>query len=330
MRTPNARLVLASTMKSTWKIAPGDNANDWDLFRNNRCIGIGWLPDTDYRGFSTVTDALVALEKAHGPNAKGNGKGAAEMIREFTGGIKIGDIVVANNAYNEIVGIGMIESDYIPPTGKRNPLASDSKTHRHHVRLVDWVITRTAYIPGKPPKQYFFVPQTLKRLSPADVDGIVDAYVNAYPMDKGFAKKLKATFALPSLPTPRDAIHDNDIDMLISVKGEGRKRLASHIVRERDAKLVAAKKKSAKSLACEVCGFDSESFYGVRYCEAHHLTPLSNLVEGTKTTLNDLAIVCANCHRIIHSQYPPIEISTLRESLLEIRKNARKSHMSDG
>lgn len=302
-------------MTTVWKIAPGDNANDWDLFRINHCIGIGWLPESDYRDFAGVPDALAALEKVHGPKAKGNGKGAAEMISAFVATIDVGDIVVANNAYNEVVGVGIVESDYLPPTARKNPLRTDQRTHRHHVRLVDWRITRTAYVPGPPPKDHFFVQQTLKELNSDDVNGVVDAYVNAYPTDNSFAKQLKSIFALSSVPRPSKSSVGTDVDIIASVKGEGRKRLVSHIVRERDPKIVAAKKKSAKSLACEVCGFDSEAVYGISYCEVHHLKPIAELAEGTKTSLDDLAIVCANCHRIIHSQYPPIALETLRGML---------------
>lgn len=302
-------------MTTFWKIAPGDNANDWDLFRINHCIGIGWLPESDYRDFPDVPDALAALEEVHGPKAKGNGKGAAEMISAFVATIKVGDIVVANNAYNEVVGVGIVESDYLPPTSKKNPLKTDQSTHRHHVRLVDWQITRTAYVPGPPPKEHFFVQQTLKELDADDVNGVVDAYVNAYPADSAFAKRLMSIFALSAVPRPSKSSVGTDVDIIASVKGEGLKRLVSHIVRERDPKIVAAKKKSAKSLACEVCGFDSKAVYSISYCEVHHLKPISELAEGTKTSLADLAIVCANCHRIIHSQYPPIALETLRGRL---------------
>ncbi|TWT78797.1 HNH endonuclease [Planctomycetes bacterium CA13] len=302
-------------MKTSWKIAPGDNANDWDVFRNNHCIGIGWLPDSDYRVFAHESDALAALENVHGPKAKGNGKGAAKMICEFVDAIGVGDVIIENNAYNEVVGIGVVESDYLPPTARKNPLRTDTNTHRHHVRIVDWLVTRTAYVPGKPPNKHFFVQQTLKGLNDEDVSCVVDAYVNAYPTDKPFAKRLKAIFALSSVPRPSEVLENIDVDMTTSIKGEGRKRLVRHLVRERDRKLVAGKKKSAKSLACEVCGFDSQNVYGVAYCEVHHLTPLADLADGTKTTIKDLAIVCANCHRIMHSKYPPIEIKSLRNML---------------
>ncbi|WAL70011.1 HNH endonuclease [Amycolatopsis cynarae] len=87
---------------------------------------------------------------------------------------------------------------------------------------------------------------------------------------------------------------------------EGRVLVLRHLRRERDPKLRA--KKINKVLAqrgcleCEVCGFDFERTYGgrgTRYAEVHHVTPLH--VSGqTETRLVDLAVLCANCHRMIH------------------------------
>ena len=38
--------------------------------------------------------------------------------------------------------------------------------------------------------------------------------------------------------------------------------------------------------------------------EAHHRIPLCDLEPGTKTKLSDLAMVCANCHRMLHRGNP--------------------------
>ncbi|HEX7304188.1 HNH endonuclease, partial [Lentzea sp.] len=55
-------------------------------------------------------------------------------------------------------------------------------------------------------------------------------------------------------------------------------------------------------LACEVCGFDFESFYGERgkgFAEVHHAVPL-HVTGPTTTKLDDLVVLCSNCHRMIH------------------------------
>lgn len=89
---------------------------------------------------------------------------------------------------------------------------------------------------------------------------------------------------------------------------EGRVLTRLHRFRERDRKLVEAKKKEALKkhgrLSCEVCGFDFSSKYGPAgngIIDIHHTTPVHTLVQGQKTRLEDLALLCANCHRMVHS-----------------------------
>jgi hypothetical protein len=58
-------------------------------------------------------------------------------------------------------------------------------------------------------------------------------------------------------------------------------------------------------LRCEVpgCGFDFEDVYGEigrGFAHVHHLKPLAERASAAVTELADLAIVCANCHAMIH------------------------------
>lgn len=39
---------------------------------------------------------------------------------------------------------------------------------------------------------------------------------------------------------------------------------------------------------------------GEGYIEVHHLKPVASLGSGGKMKLSDLAVVCANCHRMLH------------------------------
>ena len=84
-------------------------------------------------------------------------------------------------------------------------------------------------------------------------------------------------------------------------------RLVKHRSRERGlrrAKLDAASGNG--HLVCEVpgCGFDFEErcrALGRGYAQVHHLTPLASLDGPAPVTLGDLAVVCANCHSIVHA-----------------------------
>jgi 5-methylcytosine-specific restriction protein A len=101
---------------------------------------------------------------------------------------------------------------------------------------------------------------------------------------------------------------------------EGRLLTRKHIGRERNRKLIDSKKKQVLKqhgkLVCEICRFDFAAYYGVRgegFIECHHTKPLATLTEGHRTHLDDLALVCANCHRMIHRAKPWLSIERLRQ-----------------
>ncbi|MEW8459446.1 MAG: HNH endonuclease [Candidatus Thiodiazotropha endolucinida] len=102
---------------------------------------------------------------------------------------------------------------------------------------------------------------------------------------------------------------------------EGRVLTRVHKMRERDQGLVAKKKsrvlEKTGKLECEVCGFDFSEKYGALghgFAECHHTKPVSSLKPGEKTKLSDLAVVCANCHRMLHRAKPWISIEELRSA----------------
>lgn len=103
---------------------------------------------------------------------------------------------------------------------------------------------------------------------------------------------------------------------------EGAILLKLHRSRERDRKLIEKKKAQALAklgrLRCEVCEFDfGERYgpYGFGFIEAHHRKPVSSLIRGEKTRLSDLALVCANCHRMLHRGRDLLGIEGLRAIL---------------
>lgn len=90
--------------------------------------------------------------------------------------------------------------------------------------------------------------------------------------------------------------------------GEGQLVYRRHVSRERDRRLRKRKLTAVLSaglpFACEVCGFDFEHTYGQRgrgYIECHHIVPL-HVAGTTVSKLTDLALLCANCHRMAHRQ----------------------------
>jgi 5-methylcytosine-specific restriction protein A len=146
---------------------------------------------------------------------------------------------------------------------------------------------------------------------------------------KTVAAAIRAAILLPAQLQPPPYDEDE-----IAEAEEGRVLTRLHRFRERSRKLVQQRKKQALkngSLTCEACGFDFEKHYGDRgkgFIEVHHTKPVHTLVAGAKTKLEDLALVCANCHRMIHATSPWLSLQVLRRLIdaqrssndLEIRR----------
>ncbi|WP_421941915.1 HNH endonuclease [Pedobacter sp.] len=93
---------------------------------------------------------------------------------------------------------------------------------------------------------------------------------------------------------------------------EGKILYRLHRYKERNVSLVNRKKqqylKRHGNLACELCRFDFHAVYGEvgkDFAECHHKTPLYSLDVETNTHLDDLMIICSNCHRMVHRGWIP-------------------------
>jgi len=103
---------------------------------------------------------------------------------------------------------------------------------------------------------------------------------------------------------------------------EGRLYEKLHKQRERDARVIALAKRDMKQrlgkLICQVCNFDFKERYGTigeDFIEAHHTIPVHTLENNSKTSIEDIALVCSNCHSMIHRRSPCITIDQLKSKL---------------
>lgn len=103
------------------------------------------------------------------------------------------------------------------------------------------------------------------------------------------------------------ALASDATEDIVGLEGSISQVLTLHRRREqrlREAKLAEVLARPGR-LACEVrgCGFDFEHAYGPlgqRYAHVHHLSALGERDDATATRLSDLAVLCANCHAMIH------------------------------
>jgi 5-methylcytosine-specific restriction protein A len=116
------------------------------------------------------------------------------------------------------------------------------------------------------------------------------------------------------------AIPDPDEHEVTAVEGRTLERV--HRYRERAPQLRKEKIRSVLRdggvLACEVCSFNfAQRFgnHGEGYIEVHHVVPLHETGKS-QTKLEDLALLCANCHRMSHRR---LENSGTWPSPVELR-----------
>jgi 5-methylcytosine-specific restriction protein A len=107
---------------------------------------------------------------------------------------------------------------------------------------------------------------------------------------------------------------------------EGRILTRLHTRKERNRTATERKKREVLhetgKLACEACDFDFATLYGglgSGFAECHHTIPLSALTAHHPTRLTDLAILCANCHRMIHRSRPMLSVPGLRALIADRR-----------
>jgi len=106
---------------------------------------------------------------------------------------------------------------------------------------------------------------------------------------------------------------------------EGKKLLRTHFIKERDPSLGAAKRRLFVEeygyLFCEVCGIKQTDFpidLGQSCFEVHHLSPIGIRIEPQVTRLTDLAVVCANCHRMIHANQTILSLQEIKEKISHV------------
>lgn len=99
---------------------------------------------------------------------------------------------------------------------------------------------------------------------------------------------------------------------------EGNMVERKHKARERNNQVIALAKDKFKRkhgrLFCQVCGFDFEKTYGEigkDFIEAHHTIAVSEMESDHKTKVEDIAMLCSNCHRMVHKRRPWLTMNEL-------------------
>lgn len=108
---------------------------------------------------------------------------------------------------------------------------------------------------------------------------------------------------------------------------EGRLLVRLHVYRERDRGFVRRVRKhyrdlSGGRLVCHACHCVPVEVYGPsgESCmEAHHKVPIEQLQPDSVTVVADMAMLCASCHRVVHSEKPCLSVERVNQLVVSHR-----------
>ncbi len=202
----------------------------------------------------------------------------------------------------------------------------DTIEHEHILSALKEIILRgEKSVPKKRYSTKFDVLFEEKRFPPKYVVCIANKYVNHVELSPQFNGGAQTNNFLEARGFR--IVHKNDgapwgfgvePEDESKIFEEGARKYKLHTSIERDSRVSRRAKekrwKEAGCFVCDVCGFNFHEFYGdrgYRYIEAHHTVPVSELKKGQKTKLEDIALVCSNCHRMLHKARPWLSIERL-------------------
>jgi len=94
-----------------WLYVPGEGAGKWEEFRTAGIMALNWDRIGDPTSYPNEEAVIEALEAGYG-DWGGRPTGAAGMIRDFTRTMRPGDVVYARRGPTEIVGRGIVRSQF--------------------------------------------------------------------------------------------------------------------------------------------------------------------------------------------------------------------------
>lgn len=111
-----------------WLYSPGEGAKMWDSFYDSGVMGLGWCELGDISSFGSKEAVRNRLQEIYGDST--SQKNSAHALWQFAREMKPGDVIFAKRGMGEIVGRGIVTSDY--------QYDADSDDGYPHLRTVEW------------------------------------------------------------------------------------------------------------------------------------------------------------------------------------------------
>ena len=121
-----------------WVYAPGEGSYMWDDFYKRGVMAIGWNEIGDLSLFKNKSEIKEAMKKIYGPNL--SYQNATHATWQFANEMKVGDIIFVKKGRSQLIGRGIVTSDYF----------YDSEAEEYNrIRTVNWTHHGEWSYPGK-------------------------------------------------------------------------------------------------------------------------------------------------------------------------------------
>ena len=116
--------------KNYWLYAPGENAKYWDKFYKEGIMAIGWDYLGDLNNYNDKKSLSEKMQNIH--NWTSYPRNNVSTLWSFRNDIKPGDIIFVKNGVSNIVGRGVVLSDYIYDSKREDEYKNIRKVYWTH------------------------------------------------------------------------------------------------------------------------------------------------------------------------------------------------------
>lgn len=121
-----------------WVYAPGKDSIMWEEFYKRGVMAIGWEEIGDLSLFKNKSEIKEIMKKIYNPNL--SYKNATHATWQFANEMKVGDIIFVKKGRSQLVGRGIVTSDYF---------YDFEASEYNHIRTVKWTHHGEWPYPGK-------------------------------------------------------------------------------------------------------------------------------------------------------------------------------------
>lgn len=248
---------------------------NWRMAFKNGPGGFNLWPQCKTEGLAVIAHAEMNFDLSEYPPDKfperwrGLPSESKYSLTAFAFRVKAGDVIYAKDGA-DIVGRGIVKRKYY--YNPHCPVRDENGERWPHVLDVSWETGFSPVEMSLGDAQRF----TVRALAGVDLSNLRTAELTA----------------------ERRAARDEQRREAI----EGQLERRQTLWRKRNRALIEAKKVSS-NYQCEVCGLRYDGMYGAvgsEYIVAHHIELLAGRRASRRTTMDDIALLCANCHAMIH------------------------------